>query len=89
MALNKVRKSSRAIFGLTNQLVDLNYDDGELKEVPAWDDGFTAADIEGWPAGLRDTDLIKRIEHCRSPLRVASCPGFFALQCLRLSKSGR
>lgn len=61
-------ESSRAIWSLVSQLVDLNYEPEGLEDVVVWDDDFTAADIERRLTQFRDSGAFKNLAELEWPV---------------------
>jgi hypothetical protein len=59
---------SRAIIGLMQQLVNLNYDPEGLEDTLFWVDGYTTDDIERRLTRFRDTDEFIRLNELQWPL---------------------
>lgn len=61
-------ESARRMLDLTHQLIDLNYDPSGLEDVLAWDDSFTAEDIEQRLLHFRDTEVFRRLAALKKPV---------------------
>jgi hypothetical protein len=61
-------ESARALWALSNQLIDLNYPPEGLEDVLEWEDGFTSADIERRLTRFRETDAFRSLAGMGWPL---------------------